>query len=289
MAITSGRREEQDHRPLYRRLADDLRAEIAALRPGDRIASEPELVKRAGVSRATVAKAIEALVEEQLLVRRQGKGTFVTVPPLHRAPGRLRSFSESVSASGHRTSSELLAFGPAQWSAGLPFAPDEKLVGLDRLRRADDVPIALHYSVIAAALAAEVGLTRGLVAEHAFSLYRHFERAGLRIDHGFERLHARLPDAKERQLLDLDKTDVVVEVQRLSYDADGRLLEFVNAVHNSRRYSYEALLLRNPGAGAPRVPSVQEDDHGDDANYPEHYGPRYGRGAWSRGHDRASG
>jgi GntR family transcriptional regulator len=287
--VTASFHRDQDHRPLYRRLSERLRSEIAALKPGDRIASEPELVKTMGVSRSTVAKAIEALVEERLLVRRQGKGTFVTVPPLHRAPGGLRSFSESVAASGRRTASELLAFGPIEWRADLPFGQTEKLVRLDRLRRADGMPLAIHYSVISAALAAEVGLTSSLVADVHFSLYRHFEWSGLRINHGVERLYARLPNPNERGLLQLDDGDVVVEVQRLSYGGDSRLLEYVNAVHNSRRYSYEALLLRNPRDGAPLSVTVQEDYHGQEAGHPMHFGPRYGYDAWNGDSNGASG
>jgi GntR family transcriptional regulator len=274
--------QDQNYQPLYRRLAARLRSEIAALKPGDRVPSEPELVRRMGVSRSTVCKAIEALVEERLLVRRQGKGTFVTVPPLHRAPGGLRSFSESVAASGLRAASELLAFGPAEWRAHLPYEFGEKLIRIDRLRCADGIPLAIHYSVISAALVEEVALTSRLAADPDFSLYRHYERAGLQITRGVERLHARLPNQNERGLLRLDGDDVVVQVQRLSYALDGRLLEFVNAVQNSRRYSYEALLLRNPRDGTPPSPNIQEVSHGEETIHPTPYGPRYRYDAWNR-------
>src|SRR5579863_9052969 len=115
-------------RPLYRQLSDRLRGQIARMRAGDRISSEPELAQSLGVSRFTVAKAIESLVDEGLVVRRQGKGTFVAVPPLLRTPIDLRSFTESVRATGRSATSELLEFAPTQWRPGLPYDKDEPLI-----------------------------------------------------------------------------------------------------------------------------------------------------------------
>ena len=64
-------------RPLYRQLVDWLRVDLATKAPGDRIDSEPQLAKRFGVSRFTVTRAIEILVDEGLVNRRQGLGSFV--------------------------------------------------------------------------------------------------------------------------------------------------------------------------------------------------------------------
>jgi len=58
-------------RPLYRQLVEELRADIAKRAVGDRIDSEPKLAQRFGVSRFTVARAFEILVEEGLIRRRQ--------------------------------------------------------------------------------------------------------------------------------------------------------------------------------------------------------------------------
>jgi GntR family transcriptional regulator len=73
-------------RPLYRQPAEELRADVAKRAVGDRIDSEPKLAQRFGVSRFTVARAIEILVEEGLVRRRQGLGSFVAPPALLRAP-----------------------------------------------------------------------------------------------------------------------------------------------------------------------------------------------------------
>ena len=87
--------------PLYVQIADRLREQITVLDRGARIASEPQLARDWGVSRFTVARAVEQLVDEGLITRRQGSGTFVAEAPLRRAPGYLLSFTEAVEAAGH--------------------------------------------------------------------------------------------------------------------------------------------------------------------------------------------
>ena len=240
-------------RPLYRQLTDALRQDVARRQPGERIASEPDLAQSHGVSRFTVAKAIETLVDEGLLVRRQGKGTFVAVPPLQRTPLQLRSFTEAIAALGRRATADLLGFGPAEWRAGMPYPPFAPLVLLERLRRVDGEPTAIHRSLLAASLVAETGLTRAIAADPRFSLYEFFERHGLRIERGIETLSARLPTRAERAHLRLEAGAIVMVVARRSFSADGRLLDVVDAVHDSRRYTYQALLQRQPAGVATHI------------------------------------
>lgn len=264
-------------RPLYRQLSDRLRADVAALRPGDRIPSEPELARQLGVSRFTVAKAIEALVDDGLLFRRQGKGTFVATPPVKRAPGYLRSFTEAVLAAGRQARSELLFFGPVEWTPGSPYPEREKLVGLDRLRFVDGMAIAIHRSVLSAATVADIGLTRAIAADPVFSLYQMFDRAGLSVVRGVEQLSARRPNGTERRLLRLADDAAVMAVRRASYAEDGRLLDFVSTVYDGQRYSYEALLLRDPNLGGARATKpAQESRHGEVVVHLQDFGPRLG-------------
>ncbi|HEY1719724.1 MAG TPA: GntR family transcriptional regulator [Magnetospirillaceae bacterium] len=264
-------------RPLYRQLTDRLRREVAKRRPGDRIASEPELAQSLGVSRFTVAKAIEALVDEGLVVRRQGKGTFVAVPPLQRTPIHLRSFTESVEASGRNATSELLDFGPLAWRVGLPYDREQALVQIERLRLVDGMPMAIHRSVLVASLVAEVGLTRAKAADPNFSLYRYYEQHGIRIERGIESLSARKPTPAERRYLRLGTDGIVMVVTRRSFGADGRVLDAVDAIHDSRRYAYQALLLRTPQHAVTATQANMEKEGNDveSVTDPEHLGARF--------------
>src|SRR5271166_1903324 len=145
-------------RPLYRQLVDWLRIDLAAKSPGDRIDSEPQLAKRFGVSRFTVTRAIEILVDEGLVNRRQGLGSFVAAPSLKRTASYLLSFTEAVLSQGRVASHRLLDFGPVLWREGLPYPEGSPLIGLHRLRLVDRIPTAIHRSLLSAEVASAVGL-----------------------------------------------------------------------------------------------------------------------------------
>jgi GntR family transcriptional regulator len=228
------------------------------------------------MSAATVAKAIEGLVDEGRLVRRQGKGTYVVAQPLTRLPGQMRSFSDSVVAAGRRPRSELIAFGPIAWTADAPYPPEQTLVRLERLRFADSAPVAIHRSLLAKSVSDAHGLTDAIVARPDFSLYRALERAGFAVDHCVERLAARLPRAEERDLLRLGATGVVMVIQRQTYGADQRLLDCVVAIHDCRHYGYQALLMRDPEAKIPPALARRESENGKVLSEAQRFGPDFG-------------
>src|SRR5271165_409704 len=86
-------------RPLYRQLVDWLRVDLATKAAGDRIDSETQLAERFGVSRFTVTRAIEILVDEGLIRRRQGLGSFVAPAPDSASSRQRKKRGASPSAS----------------------------------------------------------------------------------------------------------------------------------------------------------------------------------------------
>ena len=230
-------------RPLYRQISDRLRAVVAAMKPGERVASEPELSREFGVSRFTIARAMQELVEDGLVHRRQGAGSFAASPSLRRSPGELLSFSEAVKASGHVVSNKLLEFGPTKWRNGVPFSRATPLYVLSRLRLVDGRPVAKHSSILSAATVNAIGLTEQLATDPYLSLYSLFEQAGVQIDSAVERLRARRPSAIECTQLMLEDA-VVVAVERCSYGPDGQIVDFAEAVYDARRYGYESRIVR---------------------------------------------
>jgi GntR family transcriptional regulator len=264
--------------PLYRRIADDLKEHIGALGPGMRIPSEHQLAEDWGVSRFTVAKAFDQLVEEGLITRRQGSGSFVAEAPLRRAPGYLLSFTEAVEAAGRKPSHKLLAFVATERHESSPFSRDTQLLLLDRLRLVDGIAVARHRSVLSADLVHKIGLTKAIASERRFSLYRYFEEHGLSVQSATERLVACAAADEDRALLRLTGDGVVVAVTRNSFAADGTLLDSVSAIYDARQYSYEARLVRQHHPGKQK--SDRENDN--DAIFGDrhgHVGPRLG--PWS--------
>jgi GntR family transcriptional regulator len=261
--------------PYYRQIADRLRDMVLDLPSGERLPSEPMLAKSFKVSRFTVAKAVEQLVNDGLIYRKQGSGTFVAEAPLRRQPGYLLSFTEAVQAAGHLATHIVLEFRPVTWSAGLPYPQEEGLILLDRLRLVDGMAVARHRSILSAALIERIGLTDAVVRRADFSLYSHFADAGLQVASANERLIARLANEEESRLLGLSRNAVVVAVNRQTFAADGTPLDAVDATYDARHYSYEARLTR--GAEPGNEKTNKEQRHEIQKPDPDgHNGPRLG-------------
>jgi GntR family transcriptional regulator len=145
--------------PLYRQLAQHLEAAIRGgqLQPGDRLDSESLLSERFAVSRITVRQAVEELVRKQIVVRKQGKGTFVTQPvvrhDLRRLHGLLGSlFSQAEAASATLLSYELMP-APRDIADTLNLSAGEQAVRLDRLYQIGGRPAALAQAWLVPAVA----------------------------------------------------------------------------------------------------------------------------------------
>jgi GntR family transcriptional regulator len=265
------------HQPLYLQLVESLRADIAGKKPGIRVESEPQLAQRFGVSRFTVTRAIEMLVREGLITRRQGLGTFVAPPKLLRAPIYLTSFTEAMAAQGRRATHRLLSYSHVDGADAFayPYQEAASLLRLERLRFVDGEPLAIHRSVLDAELAAKIGLTKSVASDAHFSLYRLFRQSGVEIERGVETLRARLANAREARLLQLDKSSVVMAVRRETYAADGALVDLDDAIHDASRYAYETEIRRG---GEPATPfsTRRESSDASNSNNKRSFGPRIG-------------
>jgi len=264
-------------RPLYLQLVDWLREDVSIRQPGAHIESEPQLARRFGVSRFTVTRAIEILVRDGLLTRRQGLGTFVAPPRLRRAPTYLRSFTEAMATEGRTATHRLLDFALINSAAGFnfPYAKGTPLLRLERLRLVDGAPLAVHNSVLNANIALAAGLTKAIAADPHFSLYRLFRNAGVVIERGVETLQARLATRREAQLLELDKSLVVITAHRETYAENGSLVDVNDAVHDARGYAYETEIRRGDEL-APPFSEQRETAYASNSNHKRSFGPRIG-------------
>lgn len=151
--------EKKSQSPLYQQLMTRLKNDImAGVYPaGARIPSEQLLCDTYGVSRVTVRKAMLDLVQEGLLVRRQGKGTFVAEERIQRDLQHITSFSSACRQMGHTASARLIS---AEWSTAtaedcekLGVAQWERVVEICRLRLCDNEPVMLEINRFPAAYA----------------------------------------------------------------------------------------------------------------------------------------
>ena len=147
--------DETSAQPLYQQLQRALRGAIenGVIGPDDALPPERDLAEMLGVSRITVRKAIDELVEEGLLIRKQGSGTFVS-NRVEKNFAKLTSFSEDMRARGREPRSVWLnrAEGTVtpEESLTLRSSPGTPVFRFHRIRYADDAPMALEYATVLA-------------------------------------------------------------------------------------------------------------------------------------------
>src|SRR5277367_5488060 len=227
LAKITGPLDGQGNLPLYQELQRVLRKAIDArvLGPDDALPSERDLATDFAVSRITVRKALDGLVADGLLVRRQGAGNFVSAR-VDKNFAMLTSFSEDMRARGRTPHSIWLKRAAG---TGTP------VFRFNRIRCADDAPMALEYATIVATA------LPSLEAVDA-SLYEALERAGHRPVRALQRLRAVLITSEQAELLKAKAGDAGLLVERLGSLPDGRAIEFSQSYYRGDTYDFVAEL-----------------------------------------------
>lgn len=151
-----------DSTPLYRQLARVLRDRIGsgAFQPGDRLPTEQALSRELDLSLSTVRGAYAELVEEGLVVRRAGRGSFVAEPRINRSLGGIYNFTTEMEQLGKTPGTRVLSFERREASDeeadALETAPGAEVFELVRLRLADGEPLLLERSCVPVAICPEL-------------------------------------------------------------------------------------------------------------------------------------
>src|SRR5580704_4693164 len=226
--------------PLYQQLQRALRLAIdqRILGPDDALPAERELATEFNVSRITVRKALEGLVAEGLLVRRQGSGNFVSAR-VEKNFAMLTSFSEDMRARGRSPHTVWLKRSAGtvtpEEALALRLSPGTPVYRFHRIRYADDAPMALEYATLVATA------LPSLEAVDA-SLYEALERAGQRPVRALQRLRAVLLTGDQAELLKAKAGDAGLLVERLGSLPDGRAIEFSQSFYRGDTYDFVAEL-----------------------------------------------
>ena len=226
--------------PLYQQLQRKLRLAIEnrVLGADDALPPERDLAEELNVSRITVRKAIDGLVEEGLLIRKQGSGTFVT-NRVEKNFAKLTSFSEDMRARGRKPRSVWLDRAAGTVTPGesltLRSSPGTPVYRFSRIRYADDAPMALEYATVLADCLPSVESVET-------SLYEALERTGNRPVRALQRLRAVLLTAEQAQLLKAQEKDAGLLVERVGFLKDGRAVEFSQSFYRGDIYDFVAEL-----------------------------------------------
>lgn len=224
---------------LYKQLYTILRRGIGRgeWQPGDRMPSEAELIEAYGVSRITVRQAFDMLVQEGLVYRRRGSGTFVAIPTIQHGLNRIISFTEDMQRRGLHPETEVIAVGlrPAllQIAENLYVAPGAELAVLERLRLADHEPMSLEISHLVHALCP--GILDGDYAQTPLHEALN-DRYDIRLTRAQQSIHAIAADRSLAGRLRVPAGAPLFYIERTSYDQMGTPVEYLQLYHRGDRY-----------------------------------------------------
>ena len=228
--------------PLYRQIKSLIvqALESGEWRPGEAIPSEQELAARFGVSQGTVRKAVDELAAENVLVRKQGKGTFVVS---HHDPRQFFRFLRLVPDDGSLTQPQSVPLDCWRAKAGqeaarvLQIPVGDPIIILRRVLKFSGKPVVLDEIY----LPGEVfeGLTLDTLKEWKGSLYSFFEtRFGVRMLRAEEHIRAVAADRMAAETLGVKEGTPLLSVERVTYTYNDRPVEWRRGRYLTTQYHY---------------------------------------------------
>lgn len=230
--------------PLYHQVAQGIEGAIrdGSLASGTRLENEIELAQRLRLSRPTIRKAMDDLVQSGLLVRKRGVGTQVVSSQIRRHL-ELSSLNDDLERAGKKPSTTLLSFEhiPAteEIQELLSLPKDVSVYHFTRLRSAGGSPLALMENWVRDDI---VELDEKSLRTHG--LYELLREAGINFRLAQQRIGATIADDAQAKSLETSAGSALVTMQRTAVDDTGRNVETGSHVYRADAYSFEMTLVQ---------------------------------------------
>jgi GntR family transcriptional regulator len=228
--------------PLYQQIKALITQSLQSgeWKPGELIPSEVELAARFKVSQGTVRKAIDELSAENLVVRRQGKGTFVATHHEERAHYRFLRLMPDV-GEAHQADNRIIEVkrmrAPAEVARMLDVKSGDSVIFIRRVQSFDGVPTILEELWLPGALFR--GLTAERLVEYKGPMYGLFETEfGTRMIRATERVKAVLAEPQVSELLDVPPGTPLLNLERVSFTYGDKPVEVRRGLYRTDRHHY---------------------------------------------------
>jgi DNA-binding GntR family transcriptional regulator len=228
--------------PLYYQLKEYLLQEIKKnYQAGDLLPSEGEIEKKYGVSRITVRKAIEELSHEGIVVKKQGRGTFVMEQKILYDANIIGSLTQRLEAQKHQLKTKSIEYITITEAHHVKELLEcDTLLCIKRFRILDGIPFALMLNYIDARKVPN--LQEKFDMESLYTLYK--EQYNISFYHAEETVEAKSATKEQSRKLQIAENTPLLCLQRLSYDKQNRPMEYSDIVIKADMYKHKIVLTR---------------------------------------------
>lgn len=228
--------------PLYQQLVNEIKEQIreGTLNVNDRLMTEIEFSKEYDISRITVRKAIEMLVDEEILVKRQGIGTFVAEKKLNRDISTFMGFTQSCQRAGRKASTKLLTADLIEATPSdakrLELEEGERVIRIIRLRYCDDMPVIIEENHFSQKFAFLLG------RDLSKSLHEILAESDVAPVNGTKSIGICHANELEKEYLNVELNEALILTKDMSFDKNGVPVYYCKSVINPARYTLSVVL-----------------------------------------------
>ncbi len=225
--------------PVYIEMHNKMRHMIVSneWKKGEKIPSERALAEAFGVSRMTARQAVSSLVEEGLLERRRGAGTFVASDKVREKLSGIPSFTETIEQLGKQPSSTLVSYYSKRASESeaekLQLGPGEAVLVMERIRYADGEPICFEVATLPQRIVEK--FSKEQLTRH---LYRTLSEEGFEVARAEQTISATWASEKVADLLHIKREAPILRLRQVSYTQNNEPFEYVRAQYVGARYEF---------------------------------------------------
>lgn len=234
--------------PLHLQIRDIVRKEViqrTLVDENGKMATEYALMNHFGVSRVTIRNALKMLVDEGVIVREKGRGTFLKVNHPENWSGRLLGFTEAIKQSGFVPDAEIVKQGAVNDETGNKEYKEKldvkEIWELRRIRYADEQPIAIEHAFYPEKY--------GKLLENqdlkSIAIYKYFEEElKIYLNEAKQMISAINADAEVANLLHVREREALLYIERVTYSSESEPIEFLKAVYRPDHFQYLIKLSR---------------------------------------------
>lgn len=232
----------------YEKIAFDIKEDILSekYKPNEQLPFEKELCEKYNVSKMTVKKALDLLVNDGLIIKRRGSGTFVkdiTEKEIQRIIEKKQFSGLTTTSIGHKVTSKVLEFkiinATKEIADILKIEEDEFIYFVHRVRYVDDKAVVIEKTYIPLNLIPEMKL-----ADVKKSIYGYIkDKLGLNIQSAHSTVRAMKSDELDRKYLNLEKDEPILEVERVAYLDNGKVFEYSFSRHRYDKFEFKSITV----------------------------------------------